>query len=222
VPDVRVERQGAVMIVHFARPERHNALGGTLTRDLLMAFDEANRDDSVRVVVTTGDGDAYCVGADRAELQALGGEPGAPHDHLNDGVIGGERGLPVLSPEQRRLETLGIGRWILRMWELEKPTIAAMNGAAAGGGLAIALMHDFRIGAATAKYGAAYIHIGVSPELGMSLLLTRLVGYRVATDLLLRGRVITGEEAAAVGLVDRAVDSSQVLEAATELAYELA
>jgi enoyl-CoA hydratase/carnithine racemase len=97
-----------------------------------------------------------------------------------------------------------------------------MNGSAAGGGLAIALLHDFRIGSSAAKYTTAFMQVGVSPELGMSVLLTRLVGYRVATDLLLRGRVITGDEAAAIGLVDRVAESSQVLETAMELARELA
>lgn len=191
--------------------------------DLLRAFDEAKNDDSVRVVVTTGEGDTYCVGADRAELAELQDlSEHAPHDRLNDETIGGDRGLPVPSPQQRRIETLGIGRWTQRLLELEKPTIAALNGATAGGGLAIALMHDFRIGSATAKYTTAFIHVGVTPEMGMSLLLTRLVGYRVATDLLLRGRTITGDEAAEIGLIDRAVDAPKVFDTAMELANELA
>lgn len=223
MPDVLVEREGPVMILRLNRPERRNALGGTMAGDLLRAFEEAKHDDSVHVVVTTGEGDTFCVGADRAELAELEDLDTQPaHDRLNDESIGGDRGHPVPSPEQRRIETMGIGRWFMRMWELEKPTIAALNGATAGGGLAIALMHDFRIGSVTAKYTTAFIHLGVTPEMGMSLLLTRAVGYQAAADLVLRGRTITGDEAASIGLIDRAVDADQVFDSAMELANELA
>jgi 2-(1,2-epoxy-1,2-dihydrophenyl)acetyl-CoA isomerase len=88
--------------------------------------------------------------------------------------------------------------------------------------LAIALLHDFRVAAAGAKLATSFLQLGVGPELGMSYLLPRLVGWQVAADLLLRGRMVLAEEAAEIGLVNRVVPADRVLDEAMELAEELA
>jgi enoyl-CoA hydratase/carnithine racemase len=228
VPDVVVERHGAVMLLRLNRPEHRNAIGGTLFRDLLEAVNEARDDDSVHVVVTTGEGGTYCVGADLSHLQQA--QDFEPYELLTGGlempdgtVLGGETGLRPLSPGGRRTDFQGAGsRWTEQFWALEKPTIAALNGSAGGGGLAIALLHDFRIASSNAKLATSFLQLGVGPELGMSYLLPRMVGWSVATDMLLRGRMLTAQEAAEIGLVNEVVPAAQVLEKAMTLADELA
>ena len=91
------------------------------------------------------------------------------------------------------------------MLALDKPTIAAMNGSAAGGGLGIALLHDYRIAADSARLSTAWTRVGVGPEMGASHILPRLVGYRVAFDLMLRSPVLSAAEALDIGLVDQVV-----------------
>jgi 2-(1,2-epoxy-1,2-dihydrophenyl)acetyl-CoA isomerase len=228
VPDVLIERRGAVLVVRLNRPESKNAIGGTMFRDLAAAFELAASDDAIRAVVTIGEGSTYCVGADLGHLaQAKGSEP---HQLLTgdlvlpDGTIaGGETGQAPLSPDQRRTDWMGAGsRWAERMWSLEKPTIAAINGAAGGGGLAIALLHDFRLASAGVTLATSFLRLGVGPELGMTYLLPRVVGWRAANDLLLRSRRLSAEEAEQIGLVDRVVPAGSLLSEALALAEELA
>jgi enoyl-CoA hydratase/carnithine racemase len=228
MPDVVAERLGAVLLLRLNRPEKRNAIGGTMFRDLLAGVREARDDDGIHVVVTTGEGSTYCVGADLSHLeQARNYEP---YELLTGGlmmadgtVLGGETGLPPLSPGGRRTDVQGAGsRWTSEFWALEKPTIAALNGSAGGGGLAIALLHDFRVVASNAKLGTSFLQLGVGPELGMSYLLPRMVGWSVASDLLLRGRTLSAQEAADLGLVNQVVPADRVLEEAMTLAEELA
>ena len=171
-----VERHGGVMLLRMNRPERHNAVGGTLFRDLAEAFDEAGHDDAVHVVVTTGVGDSFCVGADVADFARVADLPA--RELLVSDLIGGEKGLPPLSGrrEEPSKSSATPGRWALRMWALEKPTIAAINGTAVGGGFGVALLHDIRVAAESARLGGGFAAAGLAPELGMSLLLPQLVG----------------------------------------------
>jgi enoyl-CoA hydratase/carnithine racemase len=221
VSDLLVERHGGVLLLRFNRPERHNAIGGTLLRELAEAFDEAGRDDSVRVVVTTGAGDSYSVGADAAVLGS--GERPPAREFLASEEIGGEKGLPALSPGQVSLDELGnAGRWTLRMWELEKPTIAAVNGVAVGGGFGIALLHDLLFAGASARLGPGFAPIGLAPEMGVSLLLPHAVGAQRAAELLYSGRLVGAAEARKLGLVVEAVDDGVLLERALEYAARIA
>src|SRR5262249_10839729 len=109
-----------------------------------------------------------------------------------------------------------------RMWALEKPTIAAVNGAAVGGGMAIALLHDLRVAAEDAKLGPGFAPLGLAPELGLSHVLPRIVGYATAADLLFTGRLVTGSEAGGSGLVNEAGPGPRVLERAMEIARRIA
>jgi enoyl-CoA hydratase/carnithine racemase len=218
--DVLVERHDGVLLVRLHRPQRHNAIGGTMLRDLAAAFDEASRDDSVHVVVTTGTDGSFSVGADAAEL-GTGARPSA-RELLTGNDVGGDKGLPPLSPHARSMDDLGnAGRWTLRMWQLEKPTIAAVNGSAVGGGFGIALLHDMLIAGESARLGPGFAPIGLTAELGISYLLPRLVGPVAAADLLFTGRLAGAREAKELGLVAETVPDDRLLDRAMEVAQRI-
>ena len=219
--DVIAERHGGVLLLRLNRPQRHNAIGGTMLRDLAEAFDQAAADDSVHVVVTTGTDGSFSVGADAAEL-GPGARPPA-RDLLTGNDVGGDKGLPPLSPHRRSLDDLGnAGRWTLRMWQLEKPTIAAVNGAAVGGGFGIALLHDILIAGESARLGAGFAPIGLTAELGISYLLPRIVGAVAAAELLFTGRLVGALEAKELGLVAETVADGRLLDRAMEMAQRIA
>lgn len=219
--DLLVERHGPVMLLRLNRPARHNAVGGTLFRDLAEAVDEAGADDSVHVVVTTGNGDAFCVGADAADFDRVAHLPA--RELLVSELIGGEKGLPELSANQRSLDELGnAGRWTLRMWELEKPAIAAVNGVAVGGGFALALLHDIRLAARSARLGSGFAPAGLAPEMGASYLLPRIVGQSTAAELLFSGRLLDAAEARELGVVSETIEDDRLVERAMELAQRIA
>jgi enoyl-CoA hydratase/carnithine racemase len=219
--DVVVERHGAVMLVRLNRPDRGNSLGGTLLQQLMAAFDDAARDDGVHAVVTTGNGKAFCVGADVEDLGAKAQLPA--REILTSFAVGGPGGLAPLSPKELQADELGnAGRVAQRLWSLQKPTIAAINGAAVGGGLAIAVLHDIRIAAENARLGAGFATLGAAPELGITHLLPRIVGASAAAQLLLTADLISGTEARDVGLVSEAVPHDRVVDRALELADRIA
>ena len=219
--DVLAERHDGVLLLRLNRPHRHNAIGGTMLRDLAEAFDEAAADDSVRVVVTTGAGADFCVGADGADLDGSTQPPA--RELLTGSAVGGEKGLPPLSPHARSLDDLGnSGRWTLRMWQLEKPAIAAVNGAAVGGGFGIALLHDILIAGDSARLGPGFAPIGLTAELGISYSLPRMVGAVAAADLLFTGRLAGAAEAKQLGLVSETVPDDRLLERAMEVAQRIA
>ncbi|WP_067682931.1 enoyl-CoA hydratase/isomerase family protein [Nocardia miyunensis] len=219
--DVVAERHGPVLLLRLNRPHRHNAVGGTMFRDLAGAFDEAGRDDGIHVVVTTGTADAFCVGADVRDFDAVAHLPA--RELLVSELIGGDKGLPSLSPGQRGLDETGnAGRWTERIWNLEKPTIAAVNGSAVGGGLAVALLHDIRFAARSARLGTGFAPAGLAPELGLSYLLPRTVGLSAAAELLFSARLLDAAQARELGLVSRILDDDQLLSGAMELAQQIA
>ena len=219
--DVLVERHGAVLLLTLNRPERHNAIGGTLLRDLAEAFDQAEHDDTVRAVVTTGAGSAFCVGADADDLDGVGAT--TAREVLSGHDLGGQKGLAELSAYERSLDDLGnAGRWVERMWRLEKPTIAAVNGPAVGGGFGVALLHDLIVASSGARLGAGFAPIGLAPELGISLLLPRVAGLSVAADLLFTGRLVDAEEGHSLGLVNRIAPDDRAADHALELAERIA
>ncbi|MGH1561618.1 enoyl-CoA hydratase/isomerase family protein [Mumia sp. DW29H23] len=220
-PDVLVERQGSVMVVTLNRPERHNAIGGTMLEGIAEAFAEAAADDAVRVVVTTGAGSDFCVGADADDLGGAG--DASAREILSGTTLGGRKGLPELTAYERSLDDLGnAGRWTERIWRLEKPTIAAVSGVAVGGGFGIALLHDLIVADPAARLGAGFAPIGLAPELGISLLLPRVAGLSVAADLLFTGRLVDAVEAKEIGLVNRISAEGRSLDAAMTLADRVA
>lgn len=221
--DVLVERHGTTVLARLNRPEAANSIQGTLMRDLLHAFETADADDDVRAIVTIGEGSTYCVGADREVLGRIGAEGGIDfHDLGYQGALGGDWGMPALSAQQRRADNLGYNRWVTRILDVTTPTIAAINGGTAGGGLALALLHDFRIASRTAKFAPTFIALGVTPEMGVSWLLPRIIGWPKAFDLLTRVRPIEADEALEIGFIDAVVEPHELLEAALERAAHFA
>jgi enoyl-CoA hydratase/carnithine racemase len=199
---VLMEVRDAVAVLTLNRPDRLNAWTPELQTRYFDLLDQCAADPSVRVIVVTGAGRGFCAGADMQTLETLagGGEDGAG---TGDGpAVADER--PVRYP-----------------LSIPKPIIAAINGPCAGIGLVLALMCDLRIAVASAKFTTAFARRGLVGEHGISWLLPRLVGPAHALDLLLSGRVILGDEAARVGLVNRAVPAD-ALQASLEYAAELA
>jgi enoyl-CoA hydratase/carnithine racemase len=199
-PQVLCEVKDAVALATLNRPERMNAWTWQMARELAEFFAACDRDDSVRAIVVTGAGRAFCAGADLER----GGDTFAPGDQ---------------AAERARAE---VRRTPLHPWEVRKPILAALNGAAVGVGLTMPLQYDLRIAARDAKLGFLFVRRGVNPELASTWILPRLVGVARAADLLLSGRTLTGEEAAALGLVNEAVERERVLPRALEIARSIA
>ena len=182
------------------RPDRLNAVNATSIRELVEAFDRADADDGVRAVIVTGAGRAFCAGAD------LGGGAGTFDAR-------GER------PEDHRD---GGGLVTLRIFEMKKPVIAAINGPAVGFGITLTLAMDVRIASSAAKIGFVFARRGVVPEACSTWFLPRLVGIARAAEWTYTGRVFSAEEARAGGLVSRVTEPDALLPAARALAREIA
>lgn len=194
---VLTERRGAVALLTLNRPERLNAWTDDLEQRYFALLAEADADPDVRAVVITGAGRGFCAGRDMADieraLQAQGTRRDVPE------------GPPCTYPLAVR-----------------KPLIAALNGAAAGIGLIEALYCDVRFCVPQAKLTTSFARRGLIAEHGLSWILPRLVGVSRALDLLLSGRVVTGEEAYQIGLVDRLVAPDRLLDEAITYAADLA
>jgi enoyl-CoA hydratase len=196
-------RDGVTRIT-LNRPARLNAMTSELVTALHAALDAVAIDRSCRVVVLTGAGRGFCAGLD------LGGFGDAPHA---EGLGRPQGGFA----RQRH-----IARLIPHLRSLPQPVIAAVNGPAAGGGLALVLGSDVRLAAESARFNVAFVRIGLSAcDIGTSWLLPRLVGAARAQELMLTGRVFDAEEAARIGLVTDVVPDDRVLAAAYAKADEI-
>lgn len=195
------ELDDGIALVRMNRPERLNALDATLVGDLYSAMDALDAERTLRAVVLTGAGRGFCAGLD------LNGY-GEPPEGEGWGYVGHQMKL------QQHIAGL-----IPRMRALQKPIIAAVNGPAAGGGLAIACGADVRIAARSARFNCAFVRIGYSGcDIGVSWMLPRLVGATRAFELMLTGRIIDADEADRIGLVVRVVPDGEVVDAALETA----
>jgi enoyl-CoA hydratase len=204
--DLASPRPG-VTVVTLDRPDRLNAMSYELVADLHAAFDAIGRDRSTRVVVLTGAGRGFCAGLDLKEGAAV---PRAEGDAGRGRV---EAGMTT----QQHIATL-----VPRMRGLRQPVIAAVNGAAAGGGLALALASDVRLAAPEARFNVAFVRLGLSGcDIGVSWLLPRLIGASRAFELMLTGRIIDAGEAERLGIVSRVVREGSVLDAALDVADEI-
>lgn len=216
--DVEVTRSGPILLLRLNRPHRNNALGGTMFRDLLGAVREADADDTVAAIVTSQVGSSWCVGGDIDDLGAVDDRSLPELWATTD--LGGEKGIdPVADPST---DDLGIGRWVLEFLRCRKPTIAAMDGQVAGGGLGLALLHDLRVASENATFTAGFTRIGLGPEMGLSAALSRAVGEAMAFDMLLANRTLTAAEALAAGLVSRVVPSDDLEGTALRTAQAIA
>jgi 2-(1,2-epoxy-1,2-dihydrophenyl)acetyl-CoA isomerase len=202
LPDsVLLETEGAVAVLRLNRPDGMNALDVEMKEGLLAAVSAVRADPGVRALVVTGTGRAFCVGQDLREHTALI-------------EAGDEAPLRTVRDHYNPLVTM--------LAELPVPTVAALNGTAAGAGLGLACALDFRIGAAGARYTTAFTGIGLTADSGLSWTLPRLVGAGRATALLLLAEPFTAEQALEMGMLNAVVAPDQVLTAALELATRLA
>jgi enoyl-CoA hydratase/carnithine racemase len=215
--DVVAERRGAVLVCRLNRPEARNGLTGILLGEYLAVLEEARTDDAVRVVVTTGEGAAFSAGADMGDLASETARKGLNalmHENL---------GLSTaLSAADRTFDRLGVGRETLAIKNYDKPLIAAVNGAAAGGGFALAMLHDIRFASERATFTSAFVRIGLVAEMGLSYTLPRAIGLEAAMDVMYTGRSVGAEEARALGLVRRVVAHDRLMEEALAYADQIA
>ncbi len=193
-----------VLRLTLNRPESLNALTYSMYEDLLRRLEAVRFDSSVRVVILTGAGKGFCSGHD---LRAAG-SPGW--------VTAAMGKAQVLRAVMMKLSAIP-----LAIRALPQPVIAAVNGAAAGTGYAIALAADLCIASRTAKFVNAFHNAGTGHEIGFSYMLPRLVGYQRAAELLLTGRPVHADEAAAIGMILKSVEDNLLMEEALILAEQI-
>ena len=210
------ESHGAVLELRLNNPP-FNGLSGPLLVAYLDALEEARLDDGVRAVVTTATGPTWCAGGDLGQLKE-----GAPERSLSDMLHESTGQTATLSLVDRQADRLGAGRHVLTIDAFDKPMIAAIGGAAAGGGFALALLHDIRFASERAVFTVAFTRIGLSLEMGMSYLLPRAIGPQAAFDLAATSRRVRAEEALELGLIWRLVPEDDLVAAAIGYAQELA
>ena len=193
---VKVEREGPVAIVSFNRPDSLNAIEAGIRADILAAINEVNADDSIRVVILTGEGRAFCAGADLAERPAEGFNV---EDLLN---------------KEYKPALMGITC-------APKPWISAVNGAAAGIGSAFAMNCDLTVMADNAYLYQAFAAIGLIPDGGATWHLARTVGRKKAYELIALGEKLKADQCLELGLCNRVVPADELMEEAMSLAQEL-
>ena len=199
---LRFEVADGVGTVTLHRPDKLNALNTVMLEELLAVLDQADADDAVRALIVTGAGRAFCAGAD-----------------LSGGARTFDRVARRDAPGTH--EDRG-GRVTLRIFEMKKPLIAAINGPAVGFGITMTLPMDIRIASTAARIGFVFARRGVVPEACSTWFLPRLVGPSQAAEWVYTGRVFPAEEALAGRLVSRVVPPEQLLPVARELAREIA
>lgn len=198
---LRVERpsQGVALLL-LDNPDQRNAMSDAMTEAWSAAVAELAVDPTVRVVVVTGEGSAFCSGGDTSWIAS---EPDATVDDLR------RRMLPFY-------------RAWLAIRSLEVPTIAAVNGAAIGAGLCLALACDIRYAATSARLAAPFVRLGMHPGMAATWSLPEVVGPAAARDLLLTGRLVGSEEALRIGLVSRVIDDATFRDEVLAVAADVA
>ena len=203
-----------VLTITLNRPDKLNAFNATMLRELVEAFDAADKDDDVRAIIVTGAGRAFCAGADLssgADTFDRDAKRGPVRRHP-DGRV------DYSDPNARD----GGGQVTLRIFKCLKPVIAAVNGAAVGIGVTMQLAMDIRIASEDAKFGFVFSQRGIVPEAASSWFLPRIVGISQALEWCFTGRVFPAQEALAGGLVSKVVPADELLPVARKLAREIA
>ncbi|MDP3491483.1 MAG: enoyl-CoA hydratase [Hyphomonadaceae bacterium] len=196
--DILYRVEDGVAVVMLNRPEKLNAWRGEMDRDVRAAMREANDDPAVKVIILTGAGKGFCAGADMNMLQTIqSGDASTSRSAVN-----------ALEPWDKTANE-NFQKQYSWLPAVQKPIIAAINGAAAGLGLIISLYCDIRFASDTAKFTTAFSRRGLVAEHGISWLLPRLIGFANAADLLYSARVITAPEAKGMGLVSRVIPAEK-------------
>lgn len=194
-------REGPVLYITLNRPDKLNAFAGTMREDLLAMLRAGEEDPAVRAMVIAGAGRAFCAGGDVRYMHEL---------RTRNDVADFSRILDAANAVVRAL------------YNYRKPTLAAVGGAAAGGGANLALVCDIRLGARTCAFTQSFSAIGLGPDWGGSFVLPRIVGVDRARELLLTARTVGAQEALALGLIHELVEPNQLAARARAMAERLA
>lgn len=188
-----------VLTITLHRPERMNAFNEKMLKELLDVFNQADENDDVRVIILTGEGKAFCAGSDL------------------------QNGDKTFEDTEQLLEDYRDtgGQLSLRIYQLKKPIIAAINGSAVGVGITMTLPMDIRIASTNAKMGFVFCRRGITPEACSGWFLPRVVGISKASEWVLTGRLISAKEALDGGLVSQVVEPNELLETARKIALEI-
>ncbi|MCC8122727.1 MAG: enoyl-CoA hydratase/isomerase family protein [Oscillospiraceae bacterium] len=191
-----LEKQGHIGVLTVRRPEALNALNSKVLSDLDVAIENAAGDPDIYVVILTGEGRAFVAGADISEMERLS------------------------TIEAKHFAANGAGVF-LKLEQMEKPVIAAVNGFALGGGCELAMACDIRIAGVKAKFGQPEVGLGINPGFGGTQRLPRIVGVSKAMELILTGDVIGAEEAKAIGLVSAVYPQEELMAQALAMAEKI-
>ncbi len=203
--DILTEQSEYILTITLNRPDRLNAISGAMLNDLADTLKRANHDPGVRVVIITGAGKGFCSGLDLKDTQQ--------RMQAGEGI--------GLTTDAKQLFSLDKSP-ITALWEMDKPVIAAINGAAAGFGMDMALLADMRIMADTAKLAATMVQRNVVPESGGTWLLPRLIGWGKAAEIFFRGSTLSAQECSDLKLANTVVPVDEVLNTARDWAKEIA
>ena len=203
------ERDGHVLVVTMNRPERRNALSLEMMEGMSAAWDEANANPDIRVVILTGAGGTFCAGADLEAMTEL-----APGDAFAAGDDGDDTTIADIAD--------GVIKPLLKGFLLDKPLIAAVEGPAVAGGTEILQATDIRIAGESARFGVSEVRWGLYPLGGSVVRLRRQIPYTLAADILLTGRHLTAAEAQRIGLIGEVVPDGTALDRAREVAAAVA
>lgn len=194
---VEVTKQGNVGIVTMNRPEALNALSSAVFADLTAALDQVEHDDDVYVVIITGAGRAFVAGADIGEMANMNVEQGLAFSELGNGLL-------------------------MRVDMFPKPTIAAVNGFALGGGCELSLACDIRIASEKAKFGQPEVGLGIIPGFGGTQRMARIIGTGAAMELIYTAETIDAQRAKEIGMVNHVVAPDELMDFALNLANKIA
>lgn len=201
MPEILLEIEGPVATITLNRPDKLNALAGTMRQDLVAALRDAGSNEAVRAVIITGAGRAFCAGGD-VEFMS---------------------GLQARGEAEEFGRLLDAGREVVvTIRNLDKPVLASINGVAAGAGCNLALACDYRIGSDKAVLGQTFVKIGLHPDWGGTFFLPRLASPSRAMEMMMTGRMVEAAEAFSIGLLDRIVPAELLEEKTRELAETIA
>ena len=198
--EIIYDKNERVATITFNRPNRLNAFTWTMHREMREAMIDADGDDSIGAIVVTGAGKSFCAGLDVEDLRQ---------------ISQGSKDAKAQMPEERQA-------LFVYLTELKKPVIGALNGHSVGLGLAMTLYFDIRIAAESSKMSFIFVQRGLAPEVGISWLLPRLIGFAPALEMAITGRMVGAREALELKLVNRVVADDQLVTLAQALAREIA
>lgn len=192
------EKKDNIAIITLNSPDKMNAISTAMKASIAAASEEVDRDETIKVAILTGAGRGFCAGHDISEMAASTAKEPTIYDRLS--TANNEASF----------------------YKMQKPVIAAINGACVGAGLALALSCDIRIAADTAKIGSAYAKLGAAPGLGMTFWLPKIIGPAAALEFMLTCKTVLGPEAKTLGIVSQVVPLADLMKASMEMAAQIA